>query len=264
MDVYGLIGHPVAHSSSPAVFDAAFDTVGIDAQYVLFPVEPSNLATAIEGAEALGIDGLNVTIPHKESVLMHAQPTEAAAAIGGANVLDLGEDPIVAANTDASAMVTVLDILDLPPTEALVLGAGGAARAYVHALVNTGWQVHVANRTVKRAAELADRYAAVNSHPLDAAADLASTVSLIVNATSVGLETDVSPLPADAIESTHVVIDAVYEPDPTRLLTDATAAGATTVSGRRLLLEQAVGAFEIWRDESVPRAVMASALGLEL
>lgn len=263
MEVYGLIGDPVGHSHSPALFEAAFEAVDVDARYVTFRVAEADLETALRGASSLGIDGLNVTIPHKEAVLEWSIPSARAEAIGAANVLDLTGTRPLAENTDAVSMATVLDRLDRPAGQALVVGAGGAARAYVHALIDAGWQVMVANRTLARADRLADRYPPATAHHLDGAVDIAGEADLIVNATPVGLESDVSVLPPAVLDPSQVVIDAVYEPAETRLLTDAIAVGATTVSGRKLLLEQAIASFRLWRDEPPPIAAMAEAIGVE-
>lgn len=260
MDVYGLIGAPVDHSLSPVMFEAAFRAREVDATYVPFRVEASGRQAAIKGANALGIAGLNVTIPHKESVLEWAEATDVAQTIGAANVLDFDHDPPLADNTDVLAMARVIDNQQQSPTDALILGAGGAARAYVHALTEAGWTVTIANRTERRAQSLAEAYAEASTIAFDEASATAPNVQMIVNATPVGLEDDVSPIDARALKSDHLVVDAVYRPERTRLLTDAEAAGADTVGGDTLLLEQAVATYERWRPEDPPKRAMAVAL----
>lgn len=260
MEVYGLIGSPVDHSLSPVMFEAAFEERDIDAVYATYHVESDDCLRALDGATALGIDGLNVTIPHKETVLEWATPTEVADRIGAANVIDLSADPPKADNTDAHAMTTVLSRLDQPPESALVVGAGGAAKAYVHALTEAGWEVTVANRTLERAQSLADRYESVSAIQLSQASDSVPETTLILNATPVGMQEDVTPLSTDSITAEHIVVDAVYRPVETRLLSAAATAGAQTVTGLTLLLEQGVATFERWREEDPPRRAMRVAL----
>lgn len=260
MDVYGLIGDPVEHSWSPAMFEAAFDAAEVDARYATFPVEADRLKAAIDGASALGIRGLNVTIPHKATVLEHADPTAAAASVGAANVIDYDTEPPTADNTDILAMAAVIERIDRPAGSALVLGAGGAARAYVHALATAGWTVTIANRTTARATALAAEYPRTEGIGLEEGVTRVSSADLVLNATPVGLQSDESLLVPDRFHADQVVVDAVYRPAVTRLLEDAAAAGAETVSGLTLLLEQAVATFEVWRDEPAPRAAMATAL----
>lgn len=260
MDVYGLIGSPIEHSLSPVMFEAAFAASGIDAAYVPFHVEADRCVQAVNGADALDVAGLNVTIPHKETVLEVTTPTPVAQRVGAANLIDFSEEPPLADNTDVHAMATVLAGLEHSSHEALVLGAGGAAKAYVHALIEAGWSVTIANRTLERAEAVASRYADATAIEFSEAVSRVPQGGLIVNATPVGLEEDVSPLDTGVFEVEHTVIDAVYRPQRTRLLADAQTAGAKTVSGVTLLLEQAVASFERWRSEPAPRQAMADAL----
>lgn len=261
MDVYGVIGDPVDHSRSPAMFNAAFDARGIDAVYGAFRVDTGALGTAVEGALALGVAGLNVTGPHKSAVLDHAASTDLVGRVGAANVLDLRTSPPTAHNTDAGGMAAVVDAEAPEPDDALLLGAGGAGRAYAHALADRGWSVTVANRTVERAEAVVDAVGGDAAIPLGAATEVVPEVALVVNATPIGLgDPEETPVPGAAFRDSHVVIDAVYDPVRTRLLRDASADGATTVTGLRLLLEQADGTYRIWRDGPAPRAAMRSAL----
>lgn len=260
MDVYGLIGDPVEHSLSPVMFEAAFDAAGIDARYVTFRVDPSALESAITGAAALDIAGLNVTIPHKSAVLELSTPSPAAEAIGAANVLSFDDEVPAATNTDVTAMASVLDGLERGPDHALVLGAGGAARAYVHALATAGWRIDIVNRTPERAITLASRYDKATGHPAAAAIELAENAELILNTTPVGLDGEDSPIDPAAITRDHVVVDAVYRPGDTPLIETAAKRGAETIAGDTLLLEQAVATFERWRSVPAPRAAMEAKL----
>lgn len=260
MDVYGLIGSPIEHSLSPVMFEAAFAARETDATYVPFHVETDRCIQAVNGADALEVAGLNVTIPHKETVMEVTAPTQVAQTVGAANLIDFREEPPLADNTDVNAMAAVLDELEHVPHDALVLGAGGAAKAYVHALIEAGWSVTIANRTFERAEAVASRYEDARAVEFSEVVQSVPPAGLIVNATSVGLEEDVSPLDTGVFEAEHTVIDAVYRPQRTRLLTDAHAEGANTISGVTLLLEQAVATYERWRSEPAPRQAMADAL----
>ncbi|MFB6081890.1 MAG: shikimate dehydrogenase [Halanaeroarchaeum sp.] len=268
MQVFGLVGNPVGHSVSPAMHEAAYDALDIDARYVTFEPDRTDLAAAIEGADALGITGLNVTIPFKEAVRDVVDPDDLAARIGAVNTVDFTGGTVTGHNTDASGARRALAHHDvtLAERDVLVVGAGGAGRAIAFAAADAGATVHVANRTVDRARDLA---AAVDGtgYDLDALSDLVPGVDVLVNATSVGMETDVSPVPADALHADLAVMDAVYTPLETRLLREAAAAGATTVDGAWMLLFQGVEAFERWTGRAAPvdamnRAVRA-ALGAE-
>jgi shikimate dehydrogenase len=269
MDVYGLIGNPVEHSLSPPLHEAGYEALGLDARYVTFEPPADAGAAAVESAATLGVRGLNVTIPFKQQVLDAVDPAPLAARIGAVNTVDFATDPPTGYNTDAAGVTRALSHhgVSLSGT-AVVVGAGGAGRATAFALADEGMTVRVANRTASKADELAA--AVADSHPdgtdgasghgLDAVSDLLAEADVLVNATSVGMEEDRSPVPADALHADLAVLDAVYSPIETRLLQDAAAAGATTVDGAWMLLYQGVAAFERWTGETAPVAEMNAAL----
>lgn len=261
MEVYGLVGNPVEHSLSPAMQEAAFDAVGLDARYVTFEPAVDEIEAAIDGATALGIAGLNVTVPFKEAVLAAVDPVDLAAAIGAVNTIDFGDGGPTGYNTDAMGARRALEAHDVVVAgeTAVVVGAGGAGRAIAWMLADAGATVHVANRTVERATALADAVDGTG-HGLDALPRLLESASLLVNATTVGMGEDVSPVPADALHADLTVFDAVYHPPETRLLRDAAAVGAATVPGTEMLLYQGVAAFEVWTGHDAPVDAMAAAL----
>jgi len=261
MDVFGLLGNPVGHSLSPPMHEAAYAELGMDARYVTFEPEPEALPAALEGAAALGIAGLNVTIPFKRDVLELVEPDDLAARIGAVNTVDLSDGPPTGHNTDAEGVVRAFERhgVALDGT-AVVVGAGGAGRAVAFALADAGMEVRVANRTVERAEELAGAVAGASAHPLSALPGLLADASVLVNATSVGMEGDTSPVPAEALHGGLAVLDAVYRPVETRLLRDAASAGATTVDGAWMLLYQGVAAFERWTGREAPAEAMNDAL----
>jgi len=262
MEVYGVVGWPVDHSLSPTMFNAAFAATAHDGVYGTLPVHPDRLEAALEGAHALGISGLNVTTPHKETALGHVQATSTAQSVGAINTIDLSTDPPTGTNTDVEGFGAVLDAETDEPGEALVIGAGGAARAYTAALVDRGWSVVIANRTVERARVLAAERGDARAVALDEAPAIVETVDLILNATTVGMGAPgTTPIHTDSFDTGHTVIDAVYRPRETALIRDARKAGAAVVTGDRLLLEQAVASYRMWFGEvDVPRRSMARAL----
>lgn len=259
MQVFGLLGNPVGHSLSPAMHEAAFAELGMDARYVTFEPERADLARAVDGAGALGIVGLNVTVPYKRDVLSLVEPDDLAARIGAVNTVDLRAGS--GHNTDAVGLVRAIQEHDVRLSGvAVVVGAGGAGRAAAFALADEGLTVRVANRTAERATALAEDVPGASGHGLDELPGLVADADLLVNATTVGMEEDATPVPAEALHGDLAVLDAVYRPVETRLLRDAAAAGATTVDGAWMLLYQGVAAFELWTDETAPVAAMNEAL----
>jgi len=266
MQVFGLIGNPVEHSLSPPMHEAAYEAVGLDARYVTFEPDPDRLETALDGAAALGVSGLNVTIPFKQDVFDLVEADDLARRIGAVNTIDFSTDPPRGYNTDAAGVTRALDHngVAVEGADAVVVGAGGAGRAVAFALADAGTSVHVANRTVERAEELA---AAVGGETTAGGLDSLERVreaDLLVNATSVGMEEDASPVPAEYLHGDLAVMDAVYAPIETRLLRDAAAAGADTVDGAWMLLFQGVEAFERWTGHEAPVEAMNEALRARL
>jgi shikimate dehydrogenase len=265
MDVYGLVGNPVEHSLSPPMHEAAYEELGLDARYVTFEPEPADLEAAIEGARALGVAGLNVTVPFKEAVRDLVAVDDLAARVGAVNTVDFSGAEPTGHNTDVEGVRRAFSHHDvaLADETAVVVGAGGAGRAAAVALDEAGVTVRVANRTVGRAEALAADVGAT-AHGLDELAQLLADADVLVNATTVGMESDESPVPADALHGDLAVLDAVYAPLETRLLRDARAAGATTVDGAWMLLFQGVAAFERWTGRDAPIDAMNAALRARL
>jgi len=265
MQVFGLVGNPVGHSRSPPMHEAAYDALGMDARYVTFEPDEDAIERALDGAAALGLSGLNVTIPFKQRVLDFVEPDDLAARIGAVNTIDFDGTP-TGHNTDAAGAVRALDHhgVSLDGT-AVVVGAGGAGRAVAFGLADEGMTVRVANRTEARAHELAAAVPDATGHGLDSLADLLADADVLVNCTSVGMTegedvSEATPVPADALHGDLAVLDAVYSPLETRLLRDAGAVGATTVDGAWMLLYQGVEAFELWTGRDAPVAAMNRAL----
>ncbi|MBA3877632.1 MAG: shikimate dehydrogenase [Anaerolinea sp.] len=266
-----LIGHPVAHSLSGAMQQAAFDAQGIDATYELWDRPPIELPDAIGELRADDFLGANITIPHKERVVpLVDRLTEEAHATGAVNTITREGRRLVGHNTDVPGFAAALDRLvgrSKMPRQAVVLGAGGGARAVVYSLIREGFQrVVVFNRHLHRAEGLVKHFGrsaahmelrAMPWHPSIIESELAKT-KVLVNATSIGLTTDVSPIPAEVLTPGLLVLDLIY--NRTRLLRDADAAGATVQDGETMLLHQGAAAFTLWTGQPAPLQVMAEAL----
>ena len=262
MQVYGLLGSPVSHSLSPKIHQAAYDEFGMDACYATFEPTAEGLGTAIEGANALGIRGLNVTIPFKQEVISFVELDDLADRIGAVNTIDLQGDRPTGHNTDAAGARRALERHDveLDGARAVLVGAGGAGRAIAFALSDAGATVSIANRTEETARELAMAVPNATGHALGDLDELLTNAEVVVNATSVGMDGDASPVPADTLHRDLTVMDIVYQPVETRLLREADERDATTIDGAWMLLYQAVEAFERWTGREAPVEAMNEAL----
>ncbi|WP_255197302.1 shikimate dehydrogenase [Halorarius litoreus] len=267
MQVFGLVGNPVGHSLSPPMHEAAYTELDLDARYVTFEPAEGDLDRAFEGADALGIAGLNVTIPFKQRALELVEPDSLASRIGAVNTVDFSGDTVTGHNTDAVGAVRALEHHDVAlDGTAVVVGAGGAGRAVAFGLADEGMGVRIANRTETKAHALAEEVPDATGHGLDALPEVLADADVLVNCTSVGMahdddpEPDETPVPSSALHADLAVLDAVYTPLETRLLRDAAAAGATTVDGAWMLLFQGVEAFELWTGRNAPVDAMNAAL----
>lgn len=255
----GILLHPASHTRSPAMHNAAFQALGLDAAYLAFDVAPAALPEAVAGAKALGIRQLAISIPHKEAVLALAdEADETARAIGAANTLTLENGRYGASNTDWIGAVRALE-REGPVTgaHAVVLGAGGTARAVTFGLLRAGATVTVLNRNEARADALAADLGARAGGGLAALGGLAHDV--LVNTTPVGLREDASPVEAAHLRAGTRVLDAVYDPAETRLLREARAAGAVPIGGKWMLVEQAVEQIRLWTGQTAESELLAKA-----
>ena len=260
----GIVLHPAGHTRSPAMHNAAYAALGLDALYLAFDVPGPRLRDAITGIRGLGFRQLSVSSPHKTNILELVDAVDATAArIGAANTVVRDGDRLVASNTDWIGAVRALEReRALAGARAIVLGAGGTARAVVFGLLERGACVHVLNRSAARAEQLARELGAQGAGPLESLGALPHDV--LVNATSVGMGSEDSPVDAKWIDPAAVVLDAVYAPERTRLLRDAQARGARVVTGRWMLVHQAVAQLEAWTgvvDRDLATRVMADAFG---
>lgn len=258
----GLIGWPVAHSVSPAMHNAAFQALGLPWHYSPLPTPPNEVGSMVARLKAQGYRGANVTVPHKQAVMPHLDEiAEAAQAIGAVNTLVARRGRLIGHNTDAAGFLAALREAGFKPAgkRALVLGAGGAARAVIYALTQTGCAVAIHNRTVQRAGELIRALAVPAWLVPDLAEIEPAAFDLLVNATPLGMtpHVDISPWPeALPLPARWAVYDLIYNPAETRLLARARAAGATAISGLGMLVHQGALAFELWTGQSPPVEVM--------
>jgi shikimate dehydrogenase len=266
-----LIGHPVAHSLSGAMQQAAFDSLGIDATYELWDRTPIELAEAMAELRGDTFLGANITIPHKERVVpMVDRLTDDAHVTGAVNTITREGKRLIGHNTDVPGFKVALDRLvgkQKMPRNAVVLGAGGGARAVVYWLITEGFQrVVVFNRHLHRAEGMVKHFGrsaahmelrAMPWHDSIIEAELAKT-RVLINATSIGLTSDQSPIPADALHGDLLVLDLIYA--QTRLLRDAAAAGATVADGELMLLNQGAAAFTLWTGQPAPLELMQGKL----
>ncbi|MEA3408051.1 MAG: shikimate dehydrogenase [Chloroflexota bacterium] len=268
----GLIGWPIEHSVSPPMHNVAFDALGLDWCYVPLPVPPQRLREAVEGVRALGLRGVNATVPHKQALLpLLDELTPAAETIGAVNTIVVDEEKLVGHNTDARGFMQAVREAGFSPDgcTALVLGAGGAARAVVYALGGVAERVIVLNRTMQRAHDLVGYFqrrvsAELEAGPLEAAAisEMASEVDLVVNATPVGMwpQVDASPWPVGVpFPPGAFCFDLIYHPRETHLMHTARAAGAGAANGLGMLVHQGAEAFELWTGREPPVKVMYAA-----
>ena len=248
-----VCGHPIAHSRSPLIHGTWLKLSNINGTYRAVDVPPENFSTFVEKIKAREFAGGNVTIPHKEAAFALAdQRDETADLIGAVNTLWIENGRLNATNTDAYGFAANLDGRATgwdKAKSALVIGAGGASRAIIHALKQRGFSdIRIANRTKARAVELKDRFGSgISAHEFTAINELAKDAGLIVNTTSLGMKGDGDiPLNFASVNLDALVTDIVYVPLMTPFLNSAKAAGLKTADGLGMLLHQAVPGFEKW------------------
>lgn len=278
----GLIGYPLEHSLSPKIHTAALKACGLEGDYLLFPVLPEDkqgLKDLLVRVRPGELTGLNVTIPHKQNVIEFLDDlTPTAHAIGAVNTIYMRENKLIGDNTDAPGfhsdlkrvmLETQSSIEDHKPVlskveaSAIVLGAGGSARAVVYALVNDGWDVTIAARRIEQAQQLAQSFTDYELRITTLTDFRPSTFDLFVNTTPLGMTpyTETSPLPENlSLPSNAFVYDLVYNPRETKLVKGARVQGLRATTGLGMLIEQAALAFELWTGHNPPREILYQAV----
>ncbi len=273
--VVGVIGWPVQHSLSPPMHNAAFRALDLNWVYVAFAVHPDNVGAAIEGMRALGIRGLNVTIPHKAAVVPHLDEiSPLSRTLGGVNTIDNVDGRLSGDSTDGPGFVRALEEAGegIAENRAVLIGAGGSAHAVALAAAEEApEELVIVNRTLERAVELAELvkqaagFEAVRAIALDSpeVAEVVSAAHVIIDATPVGMypQTDVAPvISPEWLRPCQLVCDLTYNPRETALLRAARTAGARVLDGTGMLVHQGAIAFERWTGQQAPVEVMRLAL----
>lgn len=272
----GVLGWPIGHSRSPAMHNAAFAAAGVAGVYVPLAVKPSALSPALAGLVALGFRGCNVTIPHKQAVIPHLHYlTDTARAIGAVNTIIIDAEKMLGDNTDAAGFWADLQAQEMAPPSlqqegALILGAGGAARAIAYALANHGIPITVLARRPQQGEALLTALhpylppdVSTACAPWSALAQMAAHHQLIVNCTPVGMypHPSTSPWPEHlAFLPRQMVYDLVYNPQTTQLMRQARAHGARVSNGLDMLVHQGALAWSLWSGQPAPVQVMRTAL----
>ncbi|MFH0840339.1 MAG: shikimate dehydrogenase [Candidatus Omnitrophota bacterium] len=273
-ELYGIIGYPAHHTFSPAMHNAAFQSLGINAAYVAFEVKPKDLGSAMQCLKVLGIRGLNVTIPYKEAVLKYIDDVEKEAAlIGAVNTIAFKDGKSKGFNTDGKGFVKSLqeEFGILPKDKRFfIIGAGGASRAISFSLALSGaGRIVLVDDVAKKAITLAkavSRHTSCEAVALKkenkAVKEMVLNSDVLVNATPCGMKaSDQKVMDPDFIYKGLLVYDVIYNPRTTTLLRDARNRGAVTANGMGMLLSQGTLAFTIWTGKKAPIHVMKKALG---
>lgn len=266
----GVFGWPVQHSLSPAMHNAAIADLGLDLVYLPFAVEPSGLGVALRALPALGVRGVNLTIPHKEAAIAYMDELEAGArALGAVNTVRVDAGRLVGTNTDGEGFAAPLRAVGFGcrGCRAVVLGAGGAARAVVRQLVDDGARVTVVNRSPERAVSLVNavvggRAEVVSAADVARAKSVVTGADLLVNTTPIGMSThspEALPIPPEWLRGATFVYDLVYRPALTPLLLAAESLGCRTLGGLGMLVHQGAAAFRFWTGLTPRPAVMLAA-----
>jgi shikimate dehydrogenase len=269
--VCGVIGDPIEHTLSPAIHNAAFNHLKLDFVFLAFRVEAANLENAVRGMRSLGIHGLNVTMPHKSTVINFLDEVDPAVKfLGSANTILNKEGKLSGFNTDGVGALKALreNGTEVSEKKVLLLGAGGAAKAIAFALAEEAGALCILNRVAEKAAVLADALNRAFGKEVVGGALSSSAVQrnlqdadILVNATSVGMRPNInqSLVAPQWLKPNLTVMDIVYNPVETKLARDAKAAGAKVISGVEMLIYQGAASFEIWTNHSAPIEIMRKA-----
>ncbi len=261
--ITGIIGHPLSHTLSPAMHNAAFATLGLPGRYVVLPTAKDELETLLQVAVELDLRGFNVTIPHKESILPLLDRLDPSAErIGAVNTVLVEDGRFTGFNTDVHGATMALRSAGVEGKgmKALVIGAGGASRAVVSALSDMGTKTFICNRTKEKAESLARSFK--NVRDIDVADAPKEEFDIVVNCTPLGMKgfPDELPIGPEVFRSGQFVMDTIYNPPKTRFLAEAERKGAVTINGEGMLVHQGLKAFEIFTNKQASYEVMLNAL----
>ena len=260
--ITGITGHPLDHTISPAMHNAAFRALDVRGMYFKLPAAPVELESVTRIMLDLDMRGMNVTIPHKESIISLLDRLDLPALkVGAVNTITNDKGTLMGSNTDLYGVAKTFELanFDVKDKEVLVVGAGGASRAVCAYLSEAGAKVRITNRTSTKAASLADKFDNVTAVEFDTLGK--SKYAALVNCTPVGMKgfPDGLPVPIEAIQKDMLVLDTIYNPEVTKLLAVAKEKGALPVSGKNMLIHQAMRSFEIWTGKVPAYEVMEQA-----
>ncbi|HEY3419513.1 MAG TPA: shikimate dehydrogenase [Methanomassiliicoccales archaeon] len=260
--ITGITGHPLEHTVSPAMHNAAFRALRLPGMYFKLPAAPVELGSVTEMMLELDMRGMNVTIPHKESVISLLDRLDLnAIKVGAVNTIINDKGTLIGSNTDLYGVAKTFELanFDAKDKDVLVVGAGGASRAVCAYLSEAGAKVKITNRTNTKAASLADKFDNVTAVEFDSLAK--GKFAAVVNCTPVGMKgfPNELPLPIETIQNGMLVLDTIYNPTVTKLMEVAQERGATPVSGKNMLIYQALKAFELWTGKAPTYEVMEQA-----
>lgn len=256
-----VLGDPVFHSLSPIMHESALKAVGVQGSYLAIQVGANDLLACLDYLSEIGFHGVNVTIPHKESVAERVQTSdEIVQKVGAVNTLKFGRH-LRGINTDVPAIVSIVSHLTVG--NALVIGAGGASLAACYALLMEGWKVRIYNRNQEKAKQVVERFRDMPGTVELTEEPSAAGCNLLINATPVGLSGDeIPPVNLDTIEPQTTIFDMAYRSAPTSLVRWALEKGYPAIDGKEMLVEQGALSFEWWLGVPAPREVMREAVGL--
>ena len=276
----GVIGHPVEHSLSPLMHNAALAKLGFDYIYLPFPIQPQNLAKALDGFTAIGVVGFNATIPHKQAIIPLLSKIEPIAqAVGAVNTVFRQDDSWIGTNTDVEGFIAPLRSRhkNWSQMSAVVLGNGGAARAVVAGCTQLGCaSIHVVGRNLQKLSEFRDSWqdsplkVNLKVHQWDSLPEIIKEANLLINTTPIGMYPNIENLPLDKSLFAHlskevIFYDLIYTPSPTKFLQYAQQAEKTAIDGLEMLVQQGAAALKIWlQQEAVPIDVMRQTLQQQL
>ena len=268
----GVIGHPIEHSLSPLMHNAALAEMGADFVYLPFAIAPETLEQAIKGFSAIGIQGFSITIPHKQTImpLLH-EISEVAQAIGAVNTVWQTEQGWSGTNTDAEGFLAPLRSMqqDWSQSIAVILGNGGAARAVVAGCAELGFaEIHVVGRDAQRLEAFSHSWNSLPGlqvHVWETLPELLPCVDLLVNATPIGMSPYIEKSPltsaeADQLKAGVIAYDLIYTPNPTLFLQQVSDRGGVAIDGLEMLIQQGAAALKIWTQKQVPVDTMRRAL----
>ena len=269
-EIYGVIGHPITHTISPNIHNTAFKQLKMNAVYIAFDVFPENLKKAVDGLKSIGINGFNVTIPHKTSIIPCLDKIDPLAKrISAVNTVKNVNNKFFGFNTDIDGVLNTFQQknIDINGRKVVLVGAGGAAKAIGFALAPLAKELVILNRTERNAVKLAKSILQDSNTvkgkrltPQTIAKELEDT-QVLINATPIGMHPNSgnSIVKKDLLHDKLTVLDIVYNPIETKLLTDAKSKGAKTLNGLSMLIYQAASSFKIWTNVEIDPPIMLKA-----